>query len=125
MHCPKVPSRIVHNDTKINNVLFHETTGLVICPIDLDTLMPGSILYDMGDMYRTHIVNQNEESPNLQNLKLSDSKIVAIKAAYLQQWKGLMTVHEEHTQLSGLACPFNSRKILPFRARFCDFFGLS
>ena len=44
MRCPKVPTRIVHNDTKINNVLFHETTGLVIWPIDLDTLMPGSIL---------------------------------------------------------------------------------
>ena len=48
-----LPVRVVHNDTKINNVLFDQDSGKAICVIDLDTVMPGSVLYDFGDMVRT------------------------------------------------------------------------
>jgi len=44
-----LPYRVTHNDTKINNVMIDDATGSGVCVIDLDTVMPGSILYDFGD----------------------------------------------------------------------------
>jgi len=49
----EIPLRITHNDTKLNNVLLDEKTGKGLCVIDLDTVMPGTVLYDFGDMIRT------------------------------------------------------------------------
>ena len=48
----ELPLRVIHNDTKINNVLIDEKTGKGLCVIDLDTVMPGSLLYDFGDAIR-------------------------------------------------------------------------
>ena len=48
----EVPVRVTHNDTKLNNILFDEKTGEGLCVIDLDTVMPGSVLYDFGDALR-------------------------------------------------------------------------
>ncbi len=47
-----VPLRVTHNDTKLDNILFDEKTGEGLCVIDLDTVMPGSLLYDYGDSLR-------------------------------------------------------------------------
>ncbi len=49
----RIPERVTHNDTKINNVMLDDRTGEGICVIDLDTVMPGLALYDFGDMVRT------------------------------------------------------------------------
>ena len=48
----KIPVRVTHNDTKLNNVMLDEKSGAGVCVIDLDTVMPGSILYDYGDALR-------------------------------------------------------------------------
>ncbi len=48
-----LPERVTHNDTKLNNVMIDDATGEGICVIDLDTAMPGLVLYDFGDMVRT------------------------------------------------------------------------
>ena len=48
-----LPERIAHNDTKLNNVMFDEESGKAICVIDLDTVMPGLVLYDFGDLVRS------------------------------------------------------------------------
>lgn len=48
----KIPLRVTHNDTKLNNVLMDDVTGEAVCVIDLDTVMPGSVLYDYGDAIR-------------------------------------------------------------------------
>ncbi len=48
-----LPLRVIHNDTKINNVLMDEKTGKGLCVVDLDTVMPGTLLYDFGDAIRT------------------------------------------------------------------------
>ena len=48
----EVPLRVTHNDTKLNNVMFERETGEGLCVIDLDTVMPGSLLYDFGDALR-------------------------------------------------------------------------
>jgi len=56
----RLPVRVTHNDTKFNNVLLDERTGVGVCIIDLDTVMPGSVLYDFGDAIRS-IANTAEE----------------------------------------------------------------
>ena len=56
-----MPVRIVHNDTKLNNVLLDENTGEGVSVIDLDTVMPGCVLHDFGDLVRT-ICNSSDES---------------------------------------------------------------
>ncbi len=48
----EIPLRVTHNDTKLNNILIDDKTGKGICVIDLDTVMPGSALYDYGDSIR-------------------------------------------------------------------------
>lgn len=48
----ELPLRVTHNDTKLNNVLLDNETGRALCVIDLDTVMPGSVLYDFGDAIR-------------------------------------------------------------------------
>ena len=62
MQSGDIPERATHNDTKINNVLLDDATGEGICVIDLDTLMPGSSLYDFGDMVRSATLNIAEDS---------------------------------------------------------------
>ncbi|MCX6904835.1 MAG: aminoglycoside phosphotransferase family protein [Verrucomicrobia bacterium] len=49
----ELPERATHNDTKFNNVMLDVVTGKAMCVVDLDTVMPGLVLYDFGDMVRT------------------------------------------------------------------------
>lgn len=59
----RIPKRVTHNDTKFNNVMFDDATGKAVCLIDLDTVMPGSALYDFGDAIRSGC------NPRLENEK--------------------------------------------------------
>ena len=54
------PKRVMHHDAKISNVLFHEKTGKVICPVDYDTVMPGYYFSDLGDMIRSMVSAEDE-----------------------------------------------------------------
>ncbi|MBQ7643019.1 MAG: aminoglycoside phosphotransferase family protein, partial [Clostridia bacterium] len=59
----KMPSRVTHNDTKLNNVLIDINTDKAVCVIDLDTMMPGSICYDFGDSIRFGCNPVAEDTP--------------------------------------------------------------
>ncbi len=48
----KLPVRVSHNDTKLNNIMIDDATGQAICIIDLDTIMPGFSIFDYGDSIR-------------------------------------------------------------------------
>jgi Ser/Thr protein kinase RdoA (MazF antagonist) len=61
---PDVRTRITHNDTKLNNVLFDKDSGEAVCVVDLDTLMPGKAIFDLGDMIRTFISTASEDDPD-------------------------------------------------------------
>lgn len=61
----KLPVRVTHNDTKFNNVMIDDKTGEGICVIDLDTVMPGSLLYDFGDAIRSISNTAEEDEQNL------------------------------------------------------------
>ncbi len=59
-----IPLRVTHNDTKLNNVLIDNETGRALCVIDLDTVMPGSSLYDYGDAVRYGACTAAEDEPD-------------------------------------------------------------
>ena len=60
-----LPLRVTHNDTKLNNVLMDVDTNRAVCVIDLDTIMPGSLLYDFGDAIRSGCNTGLEDEPDL------------------------------------------------------------
>lgn len=66
----QIPVRVTHNDTKINNVLFDRVTEKGVCVIDLDTVMPGLSLYDVGDMVRTATCPAAEDERDLSKVYL-------------------------------------------------------
>jgi Ser/Thr protein kinase RdoA (MazF antagonist) len=77
--------RVTHNDTKINNILFDEKTHGAVCAIDLDTLMPGYVMYDIGDMIRTFVSPVAEEERDLDKVFLREEIYTAIVKGYLSQ----------------------------------------
>ncbi len=64
----KIPSRVTHNDTKFENVMMDDETGKGICVIDLDTVMPGIILFDFADTVRSSASTAAEDEPNLEKV---------------------------------------------------------
>ena len=61
----QLPLRVIHGDTKLNNVLLDVESGVGVCAIDLDTVMPGLRLHDIGDCVREALVGMGEQSPSL------------------------------------------------------------
>ena len=66
----EIPLRVTHNDTKLNNIMIDDKTGEGICVIDLDTVMPGSLLYDYGDSIRFAACNSAEDETDLSKVFL-------------------------------------------------------
>lgn len=79
----EIPLRATHNDTKINNVLIDDETGEGICVIDLDTLMPGLVLYDFGDMVRTSTCKAAEDERDLSKVFLDLPMFEQLARGYL------------------------------------------
>ena len=63
-----IPERICHNDTKINNILIDNESSQALCVIDLDTVMPGTSLFDVGDLIRTVAATAAEDEQDLSNV---------------------------------------------------------
>lgn len=89
------PQRITHNDTKINNLLLDQSTGNCKAIIDLDTLMPGSWLYDFGDMVRTSCCNEEEACTDFDQVYIRKDLYHAAKAGFLESLGSLMTKEEQ------------------------------
>ncbi len=66
----EMPLRVTHNDTKLNNILMDEKTDEGLCVIDLDTVMPGSVLYDFGDAIRFGASTAPEDEPDTSKISL-------------------------------------------------------
>src|ERR1700744_4499218 len=93
IHDNAIPLRVIHHDTKINNVLFDkENTGL--CVIDLDTVMPGYFISDVGDMMRTYLAEANEEETDLDKMRIRVSFFEAIYKGYMEQMGSVLTENE-------------------------------
>jgi Ser/Thr protein kinase RdoA (MazF antagonist) len=87
--------RIIHNDTKINNVLFERDTNKIVCVIDLDTLMPGYFIYDLGDMIRTFVSPVSEEEIDFSKIKIREEIHQAILDGYLSEMGTILSDEEK------------------------------
>ncbi len=89
-----VPLRVTHNDTKLNNVLLDKTTLKGICVIDLDTVMPGSLLYDFGDALRFGASTAAEDEQDLDKVHFDPEKFEIFTAAFLGEVGKTLTLRE-------------------------------
>ena len=80
----EIPLRVTHNDTKLNNFLFDQTTGDCIALIDLDTVMPGSLLYDYGDALRFAASSAQEDETDLDKVFFKKENIAAFTRGFLE-----------------------------------------
>ncbi len=95
----KIPLRVTHNDTKLNNVLLDDVTGEGVCVIDLDTVMPGSLLYDYGDALRFGGSSGAEDEKDLDKIWFNVENFEAFTRGFIEE---LPSMTEEE------------RKLLPF-----------
>ena len=80
----ELPLRVTHNDTKLNNVLLDAKTRKALCVIDLDTVMPGSSLYDFGDSIRFGAATAAEDERDLSKMELSLERFRAFTRGYIR-----------------------------------------
>jgi hypothetical protein len=90
-----LPERITHNYSKFNNVMLDEMTGEGICVIDLDTVMPGLVLYDSGDMIRTATSPAKEDERDLSKVTVQFSMFEALVRGYLTSAGDFLTKDEK------------------------------
>lgn len=103
----KIPERITHNDTKINNVMLDDETGEGICVIDLDTIMPGISLYDFGDLVRTSTSPAAEDEKDLSKVYARMEMFEALARGFLEGAGGCLTPAEiENMPFSGMLITF-------------------
>jgi hypothetical protein len=102
-----LPERVTHNDTKLNNVLLDDVTQEGVCVIDLDTVMPGSVLYDFGDLVRTATSPAAEDETDLSKVRLQFPMFEALVKGYLASADGFLTPKE--------------KELLPFAGKLITF----
>ena len=84
----EIPLRVTHNDTKINNILF-DNDDRCVAVIDLDTVMPGSVLYDFGDAMRAGGCSVSENEPDLDKVRFLPENFEAYVRGYLSEFPDL------------------------------------
>jgi Ser/Thr protein kinase RdoA (MazF antagonist) len=90
---PQFKIRVTHHDTKISNVLFNESNkGL--CVIDLDTLMTGYFISDVGDMMRTYLSPVSEEEQDFSKIEIREDYFLAIVKGYIGELKDELSAEE-------------------------------
>lgn len=90
----RLPLRVTHNDTKLNNILFDEHTGSPVCVIDLDTVMPGYSVNDFGDSIRFGANTAAEDETNLSKVSLDLELYRAYTEGFLRGCDGRLTSSE-------------------------------
>ena len=90
----RIPLRVTHNDTKLNNIMIDDQTGKGLCVIDLDTVMPGSSLYDYGDSIRFGASTGAEDEPNLELISLDLGLFDIYTKGYLEGCGGSLIKEE-------------------------------
>ncbi|MBQ7294310.1 MAG: aminoglycoside phosphotransferase family protein [Clostridia bacterium] len=90
----EIPLRVTHNDTKLNNVLLDSKTGEGVCVIDLDTVMPGSLLYDYGDALRFGASSGAEDEIYLEKIYFDLELFEAFTKGFIEEVGGSLTPAE-------------------------------
>lgn len=97
----QLPLRVTHNDTKVGNVLFDRSTHEALAVIDLDTVMPGTLLSDFGDMVRTFAPSVQEDAEDEPVVQME--VLEALKIGYLEQTADFMVQGERENLMLGAA----------------------
>lgn len=92
----KLPLRVTHNDTKLNNIMFDGKTGEALCVIDLDTIMPGLSIFDFGDSIRFGANTGAEDEKDLSRISLSLELFEIYTKGFLEGCQGKLTKEEIH-----------------------------
>ena len=103
----EIPYRVTHNDTKLNNILIDDATGKAKCVIDLDTVMPGSLLYDYGDSLRFGASSGAEDEKDLDKIYFDLDLFEAYTKGFLEELGESITKREV--------------ELLPFSARLMTY----
>lgn len=90
MDSGEMPIRVTHNDTKLNNILMDEKTDEGLCVIDLDTVMPGSVLYDFGDAIRFGASTAAEDEPDVSKISLDLELFDEFTHGFVEGTKGAL-----------------------------------
>lgn len=107
----RLPLRVTHNDTKLNNIMIDDATGDGICIIDLDTIMPGLSIFDFGDSIRFGANTAEEDETDLSKVSLSLSLFEVYTKGFLEGSQGSLTEAEVNmlpmgAKLMTLECGF-------------------
>ena len=90
----KLPLRVSHNDTKLNNIMIDDATGQALCIIDLDTIMPGFSIFDYGDSIRFGANTAEEDEKDLSKVSLSLPLFEVYTKGFLEGSEGRLTEAE-------------------------------
>ena len=91
----EIPERVTHNDTKFNNVMMDVVSGKAMCVVDLDTVMPGLVHYDFGDMVRTTTSPTVEDELDLTKVQMQMPMFETLACGFLQGCGGFLTPAEK------------------------------
>ena len=91
----KLPLRVTHNDTKLNNVMLDAQTRTALCVIDLDTVMPGLSLYDFGDSIRFGAASAAEDEQDLSKMEMRLDLFEIYTKGFLSACPGLTETERE------------------------------
>ncbi|MBE6579161.1 MAG: aminoglycoside phosphotransferase family protein [Ruminococcaceae bacterium] len=97
----ELPLRVTHNDTKLSNVLLDDETGEAVCVIDLDTVMPGTVLYDFGDAIRSGAASAAEDEPKLDRMNFVSENCKAFKEGFVEACGGILIPAEVDNLMLG------------------------
>ncbi len=98
----KIPERVTHNDTKLNNVLIDNETGKAVCVIDLDTVMAGSILYDYGDAIRYGASTAAEDEPDTSKISVDMNLFKLFTDGFVSEIANTITDEEIRNLMLGV-----------------------
>ena len=113
----KLPKRICHCDTKVNNMLF-DKDGNILCVIDLDTLMPSFVFSDFGDFLRTGANTVAEDDPAIEKVDFRMDIFEAFAKGYLESATFLTPIEKEN--LPYAACLFPYMQAVRFFADYIN-----
>ena len=90
----RIPLHVTHNDAKLSNILMDKNTGAGVCIIDLDTIMPGSILYDFGEAIRFGASAAREDETDLDKVQIDLAMFEIYVRGYLEEIWDVITQEE-------------------------------
>lgn len=94
-----IPVRVTHNDTKLNNILFDKDTKKAVCVIDLDTVIPRSMLYDFGDAIRYGASTAAEDEKDLDKVSIDLKLFESFAYGFSTALEGAFTKTEKELLL--------------------------